>query len=127
MNTQTIEKVTLINGNGQANEKELPLLILFGKPYNDVALAHIEENTGLKFEAHYSGMAAQPTHSWQIAALLMTYNFKTRYFNNWQYTNTILLKSDHHTGWQVDSICYNCCKENHIATNGLQPHERLMC
>jgi hypothetical protein len=108
-------------------ERELPLLILFMQTYNDVALAHIKENTGLEVTKHRAGMAAQPTESWQIAALFMTYNFKTCYFNNWEWKNTILLKSDHHVGWQVDSICYNCAKENRIGTNGLQPHDRLSC
>lgn len=122
-----IETLTLINGNKQPFETELPLLYIVGEKWNDVAIDHIKENTGLEFKEYQSGMAAQPTTALQMAALFMTYNFKTRYFNNWVHKNTLMLKSDHHVGFNVDSICYNCCKENHIHTTGLKPHERLAC
>jgi len=87
---------------------------------------HIKENTGLEFKPHYRGMIAQPENSNQIVTLFLTYNFKTKYYNNWDYKNTIILKCDHHVGFQVDSICYNCCKHNNITTN-IMPNQRLSC
>lgn len=120
------EKLTLINGNKQPYEIALPLVVIQGY-LNDVAISHIEENTGLKFVPHYLGYQAQPETSGQVVALFLTYNFKTRYFNNWNHTNTLILKSDHHIGFQVDSICFNCCKENSIPTMNLKPNERLSC
>lgn len=123
-----METLTLINGNGQPFTTDLPLLVLDTKhPYNKIALAHIKENTGLDFVPHYLGHCAQPTTASQIAALFLTYNFKTKYYNNFDYKNTLMLRSDHHVGYDVESICYSCAKANHISTNGLRPTERLAC
>ena len=122
-----MESFTLINGNKQPYEIGLPKLIIMDF-INDTALAHIKENTGLEFtKLTWKGYEAQPTGSNQIAALFMTYDFKSRYYNNWNHKNTIMLKTDHHVGFDVDSICYNCCKHNGIVANGLKPHERLSC
>jgi hypothetical protein len=122
-----MEKITTINGNGQPVTKSLPCIIIESTQINEVALAHIKENTGLDFVRSYAGYEAQPTESSQIAALLMSYNFKTRYFDNWDYKNTLKLKFDHHVGYNVDSICYNCAKENKIPTTNLKPTDRLAC
>lgn len=123
-----MESVVLINGNRQAITKQMPKLVMLGF-INDTALAHIKENTGLEFKPSASryGYEAQPEVGTQIAALLMTYNFKTRYYDNWAHKNTLMLKSDHHVGFDVDSICYNCAKHNGIVTNGLLPADRLSC
>lgn len=124
MNTN--ETITRVNGNGHKYTTGLPLIII-ASTFNETALKHIEENTGLLFTPHIMGMQVQPDNSNQIATLLMTYNFKSRYYNNWNHKNTLILKSDHHVGWQVDSICYACCKHNHIPTNGLKSTDRLSC
>lgn len=122
-----METITLINGNGQPYTRGLPKLIFRTDYINDVALQHIYENTGLNFVKNGWGYEAQPITSMQIVALFMTYNFKTKHYDNWQYENTIILKSDHHIGFDVDSICYDCVKENHITVNGLNPGDRLAC
>ncbi len=125
MQTQTL---TLINGNGKPYTLGLPKLHILDKKYNDVALAHIKKNTGLSFQVTPWGqMEAQPENALQITALLMTYNFKTRYYNNADAHNTLFLKSDHHTGFQVDSICLDCVKHNHIHAGGLVEGDRLAC
>lgn len=118
------ETITRINGNGRPYTVGLPKLVMLGA-CNDVALAHIFENTGLRFERHHWGFEAQPTSSQQIAALFMTYNFKTRYFDNADTRNSIFLKSDHHIGFQVDSICSDCAKHNRIPGVALKPGDRL--
>ena len=123
----TQETLTLINGNNQQYNLGLPHLVILDKKWNDTALEHIYENTGLIFKEGNNRMEAQPQNSQQIVKLLLTYNFKTRYFNNWDYKNTLMLKPDHHIGFEVDSICYDCCKENHINTNGLSEGDRLSC
>lgn len=126
----TPETITRINGNGQPYTTGLPLLVIitgYGNEWNQVALKHITENTGLVFERVAWGYTAQPTESRQIAALLMTYDFKTRYYNNGSNPNQLHLKSDHHVGFEVDSVCFDCCKENNIRTSDLVPGDRLSC
>jgi len=122
-----MKTLTLINGNNQPYTINLPKIIMLTKSINDTALAHITENTGLQFTFTGWGYEAQPTNGEQIAALFLTYNFKTRYYNNAQQKNTLYLKFDHHVGFDVDSICFDCCQENHINTNGLKPGDRLAC
>lgn len=119
------EQIRLINGNGNPYTVGLPRLFILGPKFNDVALRHITDNTGLVFEAKTGGMEAQPEHSRQIVALLLSYNFKTQYHNNLSTSNTIFLKSDHHIGFKVDSICFDCVQHNHIVTNGLKQGDRL--
>ena len=123
-----MDRITRINGNGKPYTTDLPKLVWLTDQINDVALAHIKENTGLEFTVGgWGNYEAQPTESWQIAALLMTYNFKTRYYNNWDHKNTLMLKGDHHVGFEVDSICHDCVSHNGIRTNGLDPDSRLAC
>ena len=121
------ETITRINGNGQSYETGLPKLIIIGQ-WNDVALRHVFDNTGLNFTPNgWNGYEAQPVNSNQIVTLIMTYNFKTRYYNNASTSNTLFLKGDHHVGYDVDSICYDCCIENNISIHGLHPGDRLAC
>lgn len=116
----------LVNGNKQPYTIGLPLLHIQGK-MNSVALDHVAENTGLYFVEKGFGLEAQPEIAEQIAALLLTYNFKTRYFNNASVKNTLFLKSDHHIGFDVDSICLDCVKHNHIHVGDLKQGDRLAC
>jgi hypothetical protein len=120
------EVLTLINGNNQKYTRELPTIVILEKRYNDTALQHIYDNTGLRFTGE-NNMTAIPETSQQIVKLFLTYNFKTQYHDNATNHNTLFLKSDHHIGFQVDSICYDCVKENHIITNGLERGDRLSC
>jgi hypothetical protein len=127
MTQPTVEKITMINGNRQPYTLGLPLLVIQGF-MNDGGLAHILENTGLEFvKGAWDNYSAQPTSSNQIAALFLTYNFKTRYFNNADSKNTLYLKGDHHVGFQVDSICLECVKRNHIHAGNLQEGDHLAC
>lgn len=121
-----METLTLINGNNQKYNIGLPKIMILGNKWSDTVISHVYENTGLRFKGDYV-MEAQPETSEQIVKLLLTYNFKTQYHNNLTSRNTLYLKSDHHTGFEVDSICLDCCKENHINTNGLKEGDRLAC
>ena len=119
--------ITRINGNNQQYTVDLPKLVILGY-INDVALDHIFNNTGLNFvKDNWGNYHATPASANQIVTLIMTYNYKTRYYNNWNAKNTIFLKSDHHIGFDVDSICYGCCVENRININGLEENDRLSC
>ena len=122
-----METITRINGNKQPYTLPVPKVIILTDEINDVALQHIKENTGLDFVKIGWGYEAQPTTSAQITALILTYNFKTNYYNNWQHKNTLLLKFDHHVGFNVDSICVDCCKHNHIHAEGLKADDRMAC
>jgi len=88
------EKITRINGNGQPYALPLPELIIMADNLNAVALAHIKQNTGLDFVAGWKGSncyMVQPMKSQQLAALMLTYNFETKYYNNSHYSNTLFL------------------------------------
>lgn len=121
-----METITRVTGNKQVYSVGLPLLIIQGH-LNDVALAHIAENTGLHFAHTGMGYQARPTSSLQIVSLFLTYNFKTRYFNNTTFENTLMLRNDHHVGFDVTSICFGCCQHNHVRANGLKKGDRLAC
>ena len=123
-----MEYLNLFNGNNQGFQIELPKLVIIADQINDVALAHVAANTGLHFEKKWSYYyEAQPNTANQIAALLLTYNFKTRYYNNSDFKNQLHLKLDHHTGFDVDSICFGCVKRNNIRTNNLTEGDFLAC
>jgi len=117
----------LINGNHKEYHVDPPLIVIQSNNINEVALDHVFKNTGLKFVKTGWGYEAQPHNFEQIAALFLTYNFKTRYFNNADQKNTLMLKFDHHTGFDVDHICYDCAAANHINTSGIVPGDRLAC
>ena len=119
------EKITRLNGNGKEYTVSIPKIVIVGI-INDAAIKHIYDNTGLHFEKKHNTMEAQPRSSNQIVTLLLTYNFKTRYYNNWSTKNTLFLKSDHHVGFDVDSICADCCNHNRI-NHTLNDGERLSC
>ena len=121
-----METINRINGNKQEYVTPLPTIYMLGH-MNDVALKHVTENTGLVFKETMGGYEATPTSSNQIVTLFLTYNFKTRYFNNGSHKNMLMIKSDHHTGFDVESICYDCVKHNHIHTGGLKDGDRLAC
>ena len=123
-----MDTITRINGNGQPYTTDLPKIVYLTKHINDVALAHIKENTGLDFTVGgWSNYEAQPTESWQLAALIMTYNFKTQYHNNASNGNTLFLKSDHHVGFDVESICPDCANHNGIRFANELESDRLAC
>lgn len=114
------------NGNGQKYQKGLPDLVILHK-INDVAIEHIRKQTRLQFK--WTGLfhIAKPKTAEQITKLFMTYNYKTQYHDNATTKNTIYLKSDHHVGFKVDSICYDCVKENNVVVSGLTKESRLAC
>ena len=117
----------LINGDGKQYEMGLPKIIIQDH-INQGALDHILENTGLHFVPGDFGMlSAQPTDTEQIVALFMTYNFKTRHYDNADWANTLVLRLDHHVGFDVRSICKSCCDYNGIHSNGLGDDYRMAC
>ena len=91
------EQITLVNGNGKKYSVGMPKIYIAERYINEVALSHILENTGLEFKKSVNGYVyeAQPTSSNQIVALLLTYNYKTRYFNNSSNKNTLYLYFNH--------------------------------
>lgn len=122
-----METFTFINGNGRPYTRELPLLVIVANNINDVALARLKENTGLDFVKGGFGYTAQPNKSKQIVALFMTGAFKTRSYDNASCPNQIHLKFDYHVGFDVDSICFDCAKRNHIHTGDMKPGDYLAC
>ena len=92
------EVTTLINGNGQPYKMEVPTVEIHSF-MNDTARAHIEENTGLHFEEIHkdSVYRAQPQKWEQVAALLLTYNWLTRYYNCAHRENVLVLRVDCNT------------------------------
>jgi len=122
-----MKTLTLFNGNNKRIEKSFPKIIIQANNINNEALNHIEENTNLHFKKHNNFYECQPFEASQYIRLFLTYNFKTRYFDNWNYKNTLILKFDKHVGFDVNSICFECAKHNHINTHGLEVKDRLSC
>jgi len=122
-----METLTLINGNNQVMVKELPKIEILTRFLNDMAIAHIKENTGLDFIKNAWNYETQPINSNQITRLLLTYNFKTRYYDNGTFKNTLMLKFDHHVGFDIDSVCVDCLKENNVHIGDLKQGDRLSC
>lgn len=123
-----IKQLTLINGNGQSYKMNIPKLVYLTDSINDVALNHIKENTGLKFDkVGNTSYMAQPTNFKQITALFMTYDFKTEYHDNASTHNTIYLKGLHNVGFKVESICFECCKKNNVYCDDMDKNSMLMC
>ena len=123
-----METITRTNGNGKQYTTDLPEIHILTN-MNEVSLAHVIRDTGIHFcKNHWGVLVGQPTQNEQIVTLLLTYNFKTRYYNNGMYHNTLFLKSDHHNGFDVDSICFDCLKHNNIKPPiGLKADDRMMC
>lgn len=121
-----METLRLINGNKQVMVKRLPKLFIHGF-LNDGGLAHIAENTGLYFRETTGGYEAEPVDSNQIVRLFLTYNFKTRYYDNSDSKNTLHLKHDHHVGFDVADICVKCAKRNRIHTWDLTDEQLISC
>ena len=94
------EILKMFNGNKQKYKKGLPEIIILDN-MNDVARAWIEKQTGLKLEVCYCGLKMKPKRSQQITKLFLTYNFKTRYFDNSAMKNTMLLKFAHDQDWDT--------------------------
>jgi hypothetical protein len=124
-----MEVFNKVDGNGNPYQQGIPKLVLLDNDVHENMLAGIKELTGLEFNnSNNSSYTVQPTSSHQITSLLMSgFGFKTRYIDNWNHRNTILLKRDHSVGFQVDSICFECCEHNHITTTSLKRTERLAC
>ena len=122
-----METLTRINGNGQPYTMDLPKIVILAENINDTALDFIWRNTHLNFVKKGQGYEAQPTGTKQMALLMVGYNFKSRYYNNNDSRNTLYLKLDHHVGFDVDSICVDCCKANNVPVGDLQPGDRLAC
>lgn len=121
-----METIRTINGNRQPKIVPVPrLAILTEREWNDVALAHVFDNTGLNLIRTNYGYEVQPNTSNQIVALLLTYNFKTQYHDNGTTKNTIYLKDCNNEGFKVDSICFDCVEANHIHLSGLPKDARL--
>jgi len=85
------QQLTFWNGNGKRYLKSSPRLLIFGK-MNDVARNHFVKQTGLKLENCSSGYTVENTTWAKIAKLFLTYNFRTRYYNNLDYQNTLMIK-----------------------------------
>jgi hypothetical protein len=126
INQKVMEKVGRYNGNNQYYETDIPkIVIIGGANYNDVAISHIEKNTGMKCVKNGHNLEMQPTTAMELMKLFVTYDFKTQYHDNNTFKNTLFLKSSTIEGFKVEHICYNCVVENRINTNGLEPHHKL--
>jgi len=89
------ETLTVYDGNDREITKNPPTIIILDF-INSGALFHLNRNTGLKFKDTGLGYVAKADNFKQIAKLLFTYNFKTQYFNNRDYENTLMLKFAHY-------------------------------
>ena len=120
-----METLRTYNGNGQLVTKALPKIVIMGYT-NETAIEHIYQNTGLQFvKGVWGHLEAQPTTALQIATLFVTYDFKTQYYDNWDWKNTIVMKHCNNEGFKVDAICFDCVNDNHIHVGTLQHGDKL--
>lgn len=93
------EILTMYNGNKQKYRKALPQIHILDD-MNSTAKAWIEKQTGLFLKpAGFLGYAAQPKRSQQVVRLLLTYNFKSRYYDNVDFKNVLMLKFARDEEW----------------------------
>ena len=91
-NTKDYSKtISHLNGNGQRYTLSVPRLFI-SKFGNEVAKKHFEKQTGLKLVEHWGGYYAHPKTFKQLYKAFATYNFKTTYFNNATWENTLKLE-----------------------------------
>jgi hypothetical protein len=122
-----MEKVGRYNGNDQYYETDMPLIVILGGGnFNEVAIVHIEKQTGMECIKNGKNLEMQPTNSSQVMKLFLTYNFKTQYNNNLTYKNTLFLKTVDTIGFKVDHVCYDCLEKNRVTMPiGLKRTDRL--
>lgn len=95
------ETFTMFDGNKRPMIKTPPKIMILDD-MNDTAKAWIEKQTGLILEnGGIQGYITQPKSTQQITQLLLTYNFITRYFNNFDYKNTLMLKFARDKHWNL--------------------------
>lgn len=92
------ETFKMFTGNMQPIIKTPPLIMIL-EGMNDTVKDWIEMQTGLSLAICLGGYSAQPESTQQITRLLLTYNFKTRYFNNADYDNVLMLKFARDEDW----------------------------
>ena len=124
-----MERIKYINGNGQKSFKELPKIFIKAEFINDVWLENVYKTSKLKFGKNSWGYyETQPNKAKQITQFLIACGgSKLRYYNNWNFDNTLVVKFDGHVGFDVDSICFDCVKHNNIRVNDLKKGDRLSC
>jgi len=83
--------LSLFNGNDKRYTVDVPCIIILTKFSNDTAKAHFEKNTGLTLTPYSNGYKCQPKTFKQLTKIFVTYNFKTKYYNNYDYKNTLML------------------------------------
>jgi hypothetical protein len=117
------------SGNNQPLAPALPLLLMqIGPEPESPFWEQIKRDTGLEFKLRFHGMEAQPENPDQILKLLISVGgLKTRYCNDSYWNNVLMLKNDHHYGFDITSICYDCVKHNNLSQRGLEPGDRLAC
>jgi len=124
-----LEKIKYINGNGQKSQNNLPKVLIKAKFINDVWLDNVYKTSKLKFKKiPWDYYETQPVKSKQITQLLIACGgSKIRYYDNWDFNNTLIIKFDGHVGFDVDSICPECIKYNNIRVNMTDKTSRLCC
>ena len=83
--------VSVFNGNGKRYTLEVPTLLI-AKFGNETAKKHFERNTGLKLKEMADCYTAKPKSFKQLYKVFVTYNWKTTFYNNAMYSNTLSLK-----------------------------------
>ena len=118
-------KINLFNGNNKRYSVPLPKIVILSGEINEVALNHLNKNTGILFKKDCNSYFGFPKSHYQIAKLFLTYNFKTEYHDNANSHNTLYLKFCD-VAFKINSVCVNCLKYNGIHTS-LKQKERLRC
>lgn len=82
--------ISRFNGNGNKYTLGIPQLLIkkFG---NDGSKQYFIKQTGLKLKESAYGYTAQPKSFKQLYKVFTTYNWKTTFYDNASYKNTLML------------------------------------
>lgn len=121
--------IMVLRGNNMLHAKSVPCLQVQRFEDADPSFwENIRLQTGLDFQPYRRGMRAQPESLVQVLQLVLILGgVKIRSYDNPEWPNTLMIKTDHHNGYHIDSICYHCAEHHGISTRGMTPNDRLAC
>ena len=91
-----MEKTTLINGNGNPYEREIPKVVIVSY-MNETAFEWLCKQTGINFKKSSLGNYEGQPETWeQFSKIFLAYNFLTHDVNNWE-GNLMYLRVDCNT------------------------------
>lgn len=84
--------ISHLNGNGKKYTLEIPTVMILGGFGNEVAEKWFQKQTGLELKKGFNSITVKPKTFKQLYKIFATYNWKTTFYNNASYKNTLMLR-----------------------------------